>query len=335
MTNFRMSGLTAATVTPLNGNGSLRLEQVGPMVEHLIRSGVSGLFVCGSTGEGVSLTDEERKAVAEAYVDAADGRLPVIVQVGHNSLTAGRDLAAHASAIGADAISACGPSYFKFDDVEGLIEGMAFVAQGASQLPFYYYHIPALTGANFDMVEFLPRAADRIENLVGLKFTAPALDQFLHCLEVDNGRHDILWGVDEFMLGALATGATGAVGSTYNIAAGAYLQLIDAFRRGDMPQARHWQSLTVLLIRVLASYSFHSALRETLKLLDIECGECRLPKRSLTTAEKASLKSRLEAIGFFDWCGAGEDQRQLRLDPAANGNSLPKPASLARDHERT
>ena len=241
MTSFHLAGLTVAALTPFDENGELRLQQVDRIVEHLIQNGASGLYVCGSTGSGVSLTDPERKAVAEAYVRSAGGRVPVVVQVGHNSLSAARELAAHAQGIGADAISANGPSYFKLDRVETLVDMMEYVTADAQDLPFYYYHIPVLTGLDFDMVEFLQRAAPRIRNLVGLKYTSPALDQYQRCLELDGGRFDVLWGVDEMMLGALAVGATGAVGSTYNVAAQVYLRMMAAFRRGDIEEARSWQ----------------------------------------------------------------------------------------------
>jgi N-acetylneuraminate lyase len=334
MTNFRLAGLTAATLTPFDAEGCLRLDQVGHVVDHLVQSGVSGLYVCGSTGEGISLTNAERQAVAKAYVDAAGGRVPVIVQVGQNSLIAAQELAAHAQAIGADAISATSPSYFKLDHLETLIDAMELVTTSAPKLPFYYYHIPVLTGVDFDMVEFLQRAAPRIQNLVGLKFTNPALDQFQQCMELDNGKYDILWGVDEMMLGALATGATGAVGSTFNIAAPVYLRTIDAFRRGDMEQARYWQSRSIGMIRVMASYPFHPALHEVMKLLGMDCGPCRLPHRPLTDGEAACLKNELESIGFFEWCGAGEDQQHLRHDAASNGQPEPSPAIPSRRHER-
>ena len=81
-----LKGLVAATVTPLHDDGSLNLDQVGPLVERLLKQGVEGLYVCGSTGEGISLTGEERRAVAAAYVGATRQRIPVVVQVGHNSL---------------------------------------------------------------------------------------------------------------------------------------------------------------------------------------------------------------------------------------------------------
>ena len=97
-----LNGLIAATVTPLDSTGIVELTAIKPMIDRLIESGVTGLYVCGSTGEGMSLTCQERKNVVEASVDATGGRVPVIVQVGHNSFTDACDLAKHAMSAGAN-----------------------------------------------------------------------------------------------------------------------------------------------------------------------------------------------------------------------------------------
>jgi len=334
MKECRLTGLCAATVTPFDKQGNLLLEQVRPIVDHLVESGVSGLYVCGSTGEGVSLTDEQRRSVAKAYVEAADGRLPVVVQVGQNSLAGARNLAAHAQSIGADGISATCPSYFQIDRLEILVDSMVFVAAGAPDLSFYYYHIPALTGIDFDMVEFLQQASHRSPNLVGMKFTTPALHQYQQCLELDHGRFNVLWGVDEMLLGALATGATGGVGSTYNIAAPVYLRIIDAFGRNDLAAARYWQSQANACIRILASFPFHAALREVMKLQGLDCGPGCLPQRPLTVTEANDLKDKLDAIEFFEWCQATEDQLLVRRDSTTNGQQPQSTTNSPRHHER-
>ena len=214
MTFSRLAGLIAATFSPLQQNGSLDLKQVPSMTDFLIRQGVNGLYVCGSTGEGMSLSGDERRQMTEAWVQAASGRVPVIVQVGHNSTEEARQLSEHAQQTGADAVSATCPSYFKVHDVETLIECMQPVAAGAPELPFYYYHIPSLTGSALDVADFLRRAVDRIPNLAGLKYTDTALHEFQRCVELNDGQFDVVWGCDEMLLGALATGTRGAIGST-------------------------------------------------------------------------------------------------------------------------
>lgn len=301
METTRLNGLIAATYTPLDDSGNLNLDAVTPMVEHLLASGISGLYVCGSTGEGMSLTGSERKAVAEAYVLAADHRVPVIVQVGHNSLSEAAELAAHAQQIGADVISATCPSYFKITTVDGLIDSMSVVAAGAPNLPFYYYHIPTLTGSKIDMVDFMQRGSQQILNLVGLKYTEATLHEFQQCLELDGGRFDVVWGFDEMLLGALATGATAGIGSTYNIAAPLYQGIITAFIQGDMQEARRLQALSVAMICVLNKFPFHPAMKAVLKMKGLEVGGCRLPQGKLSERDSVTLRTDLDAIGFFDW----------------------------------
>lgn len=297
----RLTGLIAATYTPLNDDGSLRLDQVGPMVEHLLESGVTGLYVCGSTGEGMSLSGEERRAVAEAYVKAASGRVPVIVQVGHNSLVEARQLAEHAQDIGADVVSATCPSYFKVADVTSLVDCMSEVAGGAPGLPFYYYHIPILTGSTLNVVDFLRRGGDSITNLAGLKYTDTKLHEFQQCVELDDGRFDVVWGCDEMLLGAVATGSRGAIGSTYNIAAPLYRRVVDAFEGNDLPEARRLQSLSVSMIDTLNHFPFHAAMKAVLGMNGFNVGRCRLPQGRLSESDISTLRTELQSIGFFEW----------------------------------
>ena len=300
MKTRKLEGLIAATYTPLNENGSVNLDAMPSMVEHLLSCGVSGIYICGSTGEGMSLSSDERKAIAKAYVEATNLRAPVIVQVGHNSLAEARQLAEHAQRIGADAISATCPSYFKVADASTLTECMAELAAGAPDLPFYYYHIPVLTGSTLDVVEFLSRAGDRIANLAGLKYTDTKLHEFQTCLELDNGRFDVLWGCDEMLLGALATGARGAIGSTYNIAAPLYHKIISEFESGNLEAARALQSQSIKMNRTLASFPFHPAMKEVLGMLGLPCGPCRLPQRRRAYDEVNLLRGQLNEIGFFE-----------------------------------
>ena len=219
-------------------------------------------------------------------------------------LAEARQLAAHAKQIGADVVSATCPSYFKITDVGTLIDCMAQIAGAAADLPFYYYHIPALTGSTIDIVEFLQRGSDRIPNLAGLKYTDTQLHEFQECLELDDGRFDVVWGCDEMLLGAIATGARAAIGSTYNIAAPLYSQVIEALERGDLVAARRLQSLAVTMIRTLKQFPFHAAMKAVLAMNGFKVGGCRLPQGRLTDTEVIALKNELQSIGFFEWSQA-------------------------------
>ncbi|GAB5516984.1 N-acetylneuraminate lyase [Rhodopirellula baltica] len=303
MSGRKLSGLIAATYTPMKACGDLNLDVVPAMVEKLLLDGVSGLYVCGSTGEGMSLTTRERQLVASAFVDATDGRVPVIVQVGHNSLREAQELAKHAQQIGASAISATCPSYFKVASVQSLTLCMQELAAAAPETPFYYYHIPVLTGSSIDMVEFLTHADEAIPTLVGLKYTDTKLFEFQRCLELSNRKFDVVWGCDEMLLGATATGARAAIGSTYNLAAKIYRQMTLALASGQLETARQWQSKSIEMICTIGRYPFHPAMKAILAMQGLDVGPCRLPLESLSQSQVESLRESLDAIGFFEWSG--------------------------------
>ena len=294
-------GLFAAVFTPMHQDGSLNLVQVQPIVDHLVRTEISGLYVCGSTGEGPSLSSDERRAVAAAYVEAAARKLPVIVQVGHNSLAEARQLAAHAQGIGADAISAVPPTYFRTDSLKTLIDCLCEISSGAPNLPFFYYHIPSITGINIDMLEFLRQGRKRLPNLAGIKYSHPTIHEYQACLQFDNHRFAILLGVDEMLLSGLAVGAKGAVGSTFNFAGPLYQRIVKAFEQGDLSEARKWQGLSASMIRVCYRYRGQPAFKAIMKLIRLDCGPSRLPLETLRPEELKALEEDLKRIGFFDW----------------------------------
>jgi N-acetylneuraminate lyase len=298
---LRLHGLVAATHTPFAADGSLDLSKVERQAEHLLRDGVTAAFVAGTTGESHSLTADERLALAKRWSEVARGTgLRLVVHVGSNSLADSRAFAAHAQQIGAAAISAVAPSYFKPRTLDDLIACCAEVAAAAPGLPYYYYDIPPMTGVAFPMPAFLDAAAERIPTLAGVKFSNPDLAAYQGCLHAGGGRFDVPWGIDEYLLAALAVGARGGVGSSYNFAAPLYHRLIAAFERGDFAAARAEQYRSVRLIGLLASFGYMPAAKATMGFLGVEVGPARLPNGNLDAPRKAELRTGLEELGFFD-----------------------------------
>ncbi|MEZ5328741.1 MAG: dihydrodipicolinate synthase family protein, partial [Verrucomicrobiales bacterium] len=255
----------------------------------------------GTTGEGPSLTIPERKKLAEAFVTAVAGRIPVIVQVGHNSLSEARDLAAHAQSAGANAVSATPPGYFRAESVSALTEVVAEIAAGAPALPFFYYHIPAFGGVALDMASLAESAFGRVPNFRGIKFSSPNLHEFDRCRRAVNGQLEVFFGVDEMLLAGLSMGAFGAVGSTYNFAPGLYLELIDAFRQSDIARARDLQSQSVDMIEILISSCGRAGLKAAMTLSGIPCGRHRLPIHDPTLEQLKNMEERLGQAGFLKW----------------------------------
>lgn len=296
----KINGLIAATFATFHVDGSLNLDGIPPLVDKLVDDGLKGVFICGTNGEGPNLTVEERMAVAETYVASAKGRLLVLVHVGHTSIAECRKLAAHAEKIGADAISAVAAFYFKPANVVNLVDSMAQIAAAAPDTPFYYYHIPALTGVGMDMVEFLRLGEEKIPNLAGIKYTAATIHEYQACLNFKAGKFDVLFGYDELLLPALAVGANGAVGSTYNFAAPLYLRVMELFKAGHLHEAQQLQLLLVNMIREMVKFSPIPAQKAIMEMTGMDLGPSRLPLVSLSEQDKKLLQTRLEAIGFFD-----------------------------------
>lgn len=294
----KTNGLIAAPFTPLLADGSLNLDAISGYARHLHRIGVVGAFICGTTGEGASLTLAERRAVAERWRQAAPPGLRVIVHVGHTCLADARELAAHAQAIGADSIACLAPYFFKPDGVAGLVEWCAQIAAAAPQLPFYYYHMPSMTGCNVQVADFLAAAAPRILNLAGIKFTFEDLEDFARCLRFADGRYDVLFGRDELLHSALKLGARGAVGSTYNFAAPLYRQVIAAYDRGDDATAEALQARAVEMIKTCVNGGGHpiANFKCLMRRLGVDCGPTRLPLTNPTADQAAAMLARLEAL---------------------------------------
>lgn len=301
-----ITGLVSAPFTPLRSDGSLHIDRVYEMVDRLLENEIKGIFVCGSTGEGPSLTTPERKQVAEAFVGAVHKRIPVFVHVGHNSIAESRELAAHAQEIGADYISATPPTYFKIASVEVLVDCLSQIAAAAPELPLYYYNIPALTGIQLDMIRLLELGQTALPGLAGIKYTAPTLHDYQACLNFARGRYDLLYGTDEMLLSALATGAKGFIGSTYNFAAPLYDRLIRAFYRHDLEEARQCQWQAVEMVRLIVRYGGLPAQKAIMKMIGTDCGPVRLPLRTLSPEDYRAFEKDLEKIGFFEWCSVSK-----------------------------
>ncbi len=295
-----LEGLIPAAHTPFTDAGALDLSRVEAQAQHFLKQRLSFVFIGGSTGESHSLSLEERRQLTTRWIEVARGTpLSVIVHVGSNCLEDARALAAHAQEAGALALAALAPSYFKPRDLDALISCCAAIAARAPALPFYFYDIPALTGVSLSMPEFLERAPARIPTLRGLKFTNLDLAQLQLCLDLKS--HDIAWGVDEALIGALACGVRSAVGSTYNFAAPVALRLIDAFRRGDLDAARLEQLRLVRLVAALARPGYLGAAKYLMGRLGVEVGPPRLPVAPLGREQTRALEADLAQLGFWDW----------------------------------
>jgi N-acetylneuraminate lyase len=301
-----VNGLIAAPFTPFHANQELHLDIIPEYVDRLVRDGLKGIFVCGSNGEGPNMTMEERMLVAETFKQAAAGRLKVFVHVGHTSIAESRKLAIHAQKIGADAVSSVAAFYFKPGTVSTLVSAMSEIAEVIPDMPFYYYHIPHLTGVGMDMIEFLNLSEKKIPNLAGIKYTASTIWEYQLCLGHAGGKYDILFGLDEMLLPALSVGCKGAIGSTYTFAAPLYLQVYNSFHQGRLEEAREKMHYLVEMIRVLLMFPPIPAQKAIMKRIGLDLGPNRLPLVTMSKEDENSFYKKLDALQFFEKLNRGK-----------------------------
>lgn len=293
-------GLIAAPFTPFNAKGELNLSLIPDYYRFLKSNGVTGAFICGSTGEGVSLTLAEKKVVAEAWAACSnhDQDFRVMMFLGGTCIADCIDLAKHAYEIGLYAVSFTAPFYFKPANADMLAQCCKAIADQIPDMPFYYYHIPVLTGVNIAMIDLLKAVDGQIPNFAGIKYTHEDFMDFQSCMTFKNGYYDMMWGRDENMLSALALGTKASIGSTFNYLAPLYLSLMDAFNANDLKKAAELQQKSIDFIRFLGKYGGISVGKAYMKMAGLDCGEFRLPVKNMTNQDFEAFKLDVNGLDF-------------------------------------
>ncbi|XP_065192705.1 N-acetylneuraminate lyase-like [Sycon ciliatum] len=295
-------GLVAATYTPLTSSGDINLAVIDQYADHLSQQGVAGVFVNGTTGEGVKFSVDERKDLVERWMSAASGKLSVFVHVGAESIKDAQEMAIHASEVGAHAIAVIAPTMFKPKTADHMVDYCAAVALAAPDVPLYYYHITGLTGATFSIEDFLDSAVTRISSFAGVKYSEADLAIFNSCRYHNDRTLHMMYGKDEQLLAALAMGANTFVGSTYNLYPKLYHAIAKAFENGRMDEARDLQVVSWRVIKILLRFGgVIPAGRCLLEHLGIAVGPPRVPDRAPDAAKVKLMIQELKATGLFQF----------------------------------
>ena len=300
----KIIGLINAPFTPFHADGSVNLAPIPAYAELLVRNGLKGVFINGSSGEGYMLTEDERMQLAEAWMQAAPEGFKVSVHVGSTCVKSSRRLAEHAQKIGAWGIGAMATPFPKIGRIEELVKYCEEIAAGAPNLPFYYYHIPAFNGAFLSMLDFLKAVDGRIPNFAGIKYTFESLYEYNRCRRYKDGKFDMLHGQDETILPCLAMGgAQGGIGGTTNYNGRVLTNILEAWAEGDLNKARELQNFAQDVIDVICHYRGNIVGgKRIMKLIGLDLGPNRTPFQNMTDAEEEAMKAELEAINFFERC---------------------------------
>jgi 4-hydroxy-tetrahydrodipicolinate synthase len=293
---FKPQGILPALVTPFTENGKqVNEEALRSLVNSCIELGVSGVVPCGTTGEFVNMTTEEKKRVIDIVVDQANGKVKVVAGTGASGTDQALEMTKYAKDAGVDAALIVTPFYLKPTD-RGIYEHYDAIASQVD-LAIILYNIPQVTGLSlpWQMVEDLAQ----IPNIVGVKDSSGQLSFILAVLEKVRDKINVLCGHDEIVVGALAAGCSGAVLASANFIPDVWIQVYNAIQKGDLKTARELQYKVQKIARIIAK-SGPVGTKEALNLIGMKVGPVRLPLSvggELTYEEREELRLDLERIG--------------------------------------
>lgn len=286
MTATSFSGIYPALLTPLDSNQNLRGEVAQQLLQHLLAAGVNGVYIAGSTGEGMRLSMSTRKALVESLMPALPEEKQLIVHVGTPAIADAIELAEHAARHGAHAISSL-PPVGDSRQVHRFYEQLA----KHSPLPLILYYFPKVIPTAFGDPQELIDVCD-LPNVLGVKFT----DFNFYLLQRLVKRGKLVFnGYDEALAAGLLMGAQGGIGSTYNMMPQVYLEIFRAAQRGDWESARRWQSRANDVLTVLLRYPFFPALRTVIKERGFDCGPMMSGETFRSSAQQQQFFSELNS----------------------------------------
>jgi dihydrodipicolinate synthase/N-acetylneuraminate lyase len=274
-----LQGALAASVTPLREHGSaIDDDAFGPLVDFFVDAGLDGILALGTAGEGISLRVEERRRVADLFLQASDRRLRVAVHCGAQTTADTVTLAAHAAEVGADAVVVIGPPYFKLDEQAQYAHFFA-AATACAPLPFYVYEFASTTGYAIAPA-VLERLRDNASNVVGLKVSDTPFEAFERYLLPG---FDIFVGPEALIADGMARGAVGAVSA---LASALPREVAAVVREPSAEGAARLGELRAFVER----FPRQAALKRLLALQGVPVAEdVRSPLRTLTSDERDEL----------------------------------------------
>ena len=296
---FKPEGIFPALVTPFTDDGkTIDEERMRILVNHCIEQGVHGVVPCGTTGEFINLSTEEKKRVIKTVIDEVNGRVPVIVGTGASGTRETVEMTKYAKDAGATAALIVTPFYLKPAD-RGNYEHYSTVATEVD-LPIILYNIPQCTGLPlpWQMVEDLAQ----IPNIVGVKDSSGQLSFILAVLEKVRDKINVLCGHDEVVIAALAAGCSGAILASANVIPDVWVQIYNHIKNGELQKARELQYRVQKIARIIAG-SGAVGTKAALNMMKIKVGPVRMPLSvggELTYESREELRLDLEKIGKIE-----------------------------------
>lgn len=290
----KLYGITVAMVTPMDANGKVDLDGVAKLTHMLIGKGVHCLYPCGTTGEMLKLTTEERKQIAETVVKTAAGRVTVFIHTGAESPEKTLELSLHAHSIGADGVGIVSPQFFGCSErmMEAYYTGIC--SKLPEDFPVYLYGIPQCA-ANDITAATAKKLFETLPNVVGMKYSFLDMVRTTAYLDIGNG-FSVLHGSDRHLSSMLILGCDGTVSGVSSACPEPFVNVWNAWQAGDLDAVRYWQKAAREICDILRCGADMALFKAALKIRGLDAGHMRAPQLDLTSEEYAALETALTAF---------------------------------------
>ncbi len=289
----KFKGVMPALVTPFDENKNVNVPVMKSLIEHLIGQGAYGFYIGGATGEGINMQREQREILAEEAIKHIGGRVPGIVHIASINFEEAKALARHAEAVGADAVSAIPPLFFKYseDDVFNYYKEIA----SSVNIPVMIYYN---TNAGFNMSAKFAARLFEIDNVTSIKWTSSDYYGMMMVKELTNGEMNVINGPDEMLLMGLCAGADGGIGTTYNFMLPTIKAVYENFAAGNIDEARRQQVKATRIISGLHKFSALPASKVILEKQGFAVGDALTPFIHYTEEEKQLIVDEVAKMGM-------------------------------------
>lgn len=277
----KYQGVIPAFYACYDDNGDVSAERTANFAKYLLEKGVKGLYVCGSSGECIYQSKEERKLTLESVMQAVGGKMTIIAHVACNNTRDSMELAAHAESLGVDAIAAIPPIYFRLPE-DSIAKYWNDISSAAPNTDFVIYNIPQLAGVALTM----PLFKKMLENprVIGVKNSSMPV-QDIQMFKMEGGDDCIIFnGPDEQFISGRIIGAGGGIGGTYAVMPELFLKADELLKAGKIAEANEIQHAIDKIIYAMCACkcNMYAAAKQILKEKGVECGSVRPPLAEIT-----------------------------------------------------
>ncbi|MEZ3433980.1 MAG: dihydrodipicolinate synthase family protein [Lachnospiraceae bacterium] len=290
-----LQGIVCANITPFDDEKNVDYESVRKMAGYLADSGIHAVYPLGTNGEGLALTVEERKKIAETMIEEIAGKIYVAVQCGTQTLEDTIELVLHAKKAGADAAGVVSPFFFHQSD-KALMEYYSAVLEAADDFPIYIYNIPANTN-NDVSVEIVRQLAARYDNLAGVKFSYPDIMRICEYINTRKNGLDTLIGCDKLIYPAYKCGAAGTVTGPAAVFPEIFIRLWELAVSGNDKEALRLQYQIQKNSDRFAPYQEIPMIKQYLQSIGIiKSDSCRIPFYAISDEERSDISAIVREI---------------------------------------